>query len=69
MYYKYQIERLLSHCEIITETGCWIWTGCLANGYASASVDKTVVRVHKVMYEYYKEPVPDGLELHTTLVK
>lgn len=43
--------------------GCWQWTGALNNGYGIIGQDGTTRRVHRVVYEALRGPVPVGLDL------
>jgi len=57
-------QRFDDKYEIITESGCWIWTGSLfSSGYGAIwdNTHKNNRRAHKVSYELYKDTVPDGL--------
>lgn len=58
------LERLII-CEPTTlETGCWEWPHAVVhNGYGQASVAGWPRRVHRLVYEHFRGPVPDGLEL------
>lgn len=57
------IEKLLRDHVAITET-CWIWTGALKeNGYGQVRWFGKNKRAHKLFYECFKDPVPDGLVL------
>jgi hypothetical protein len=43
-------------------TGCWEWDGAKCNqGYGSVSLDGVVQRAHRVFYQLYKGPIPEGL--------
>jgi hypothetical protein len=55
------LDRLVAKIEK-TET-CWIWTGCLtAKGYGRITVrGKTVCFAHRVAYEQFVGPIPDGM--------
>lgn len=57
--------RLFSRLTIDAETGCLLWTGAInKNGYGYISLPgRTMARVHRVMYELFVGPIPDGLEL------
>jgi hypothetical protein len=47
--------------------GCWIWTGALRWGYGSIGGSRSVWGtryVHRVVWEEYHGPVPDGFEVH-----
>lgn len=56
-------ERLLRH--IAKRRGCWIWIGYVApNGYGYINVGKGIPRrVHRVSYEHFVGPIPDGLTI------
>ncbi|MFF5568085.1 HNH endonuclease signature motif containing protein [Streptomyces sp. NPDC012623] len=42
--------------------GCWQWTGYLMpNGYARISVDGERQYAHRISYEAFVAPIPDGL--------
>lgn len=52
--------RIAAKIEPVTETGCWIWLGALThNGYAHSNRG----RVHRVVYELLRGPIPPGHEL------
>ena len=45
-------------------TGCWIWTGSFAgSGYPTISVGGRKQAGHRVAYEAFIGPIPEGLEL------
>lgn len=57
-------ERLIEKVEIITETGCWIFTGALkTKGYGDLWRNGKVIGAHKISYEMFVGPVPDGLDV------
>lgn len=46
----------------VTESGCWIClSGSVGAGYAQFKVNGVQRRAHRVAYEAYKGPIPDGL--------
>lgn len=58
------IERLMRNVEMITESGCWIWMGAdKGNGYGMVRYHYKVFLTHRVSYEFFRGPIPDGLEL------
>lgn len=59
------IERFWEQVQPEPNTGCWLWTGCLAheNGYARFSVFGRQLQVHRWAYEYFVGPIPEGLHL------
>lgn len=57
-------ERLFSRLIIDPDTGCLLWTGHKTHdGYGLISIHGTNRVVHRVMYNLFAEPIPDGLEL------
>jgi len=58
-------ERVLSKLLIQPETGCLLWTGALTwNGYGNFMLpDRSNVRVHRLMYEWFAGPIPDGMQI------
>lgn len=64
------IETLLRKYVAITES-CWIWTGSVgSNGYGQAAWQRKNRRAHRVFYECFKGPIPEGLVLdHLCRVK
>lgn len=56
-------ERLFAR-RFITNTGCWLWTGRLTRkGYGQISVGNGMKQVHRVAYQEFVGPIPDGLTL------
>ena len=44
--------------------GCWLWTaGKNEKGYGTFSLDGEKRKAHRVAYEQYVGPIPDGLEI------
>ena len=57
-------ERFLHFVSPEPNTGCWLWTGEITRwGYAHLSYMGRKLRGHRVAYELYKGPIPEGLEL------
>lgn len=50
---------------VIDADGCWIWTGYVtADGYGRASRTRSTSTIaHRVAYEVFVGPIPDGLTL------
>jgi hypothetical protein len=44
-------------------SGCWLWTGSLANGYPSMCVDGKIEKMHRWSYEKYNGPLAGVHEL------
>jgi hypothetical protein len=48
-------------------TGCWIWQRSTSfNGYGQLWHDGRVQRAHRVFYQIYVGPIPDGLQIDHT---
>lgn len=43
--------------------GCWDGPGWLDKGYRRVRLNGRIVKVHRLVYEQLREPVPDGLVL------
>src|SRR5216683_4964393 len=49
----------------VTESGCWEWTrGHFADGYGAIRFDGGMRKVHRVAYELFVGPIPDGHHVH-----
>lgn len=56
-------DRLLRRAVYAT-SGCLEWTGCLTpDGYGQIKVAGRLTLTHRVSYEHFMGPVPDGLQL------
>jgi hypothetical protein len=54
-------ERLLAFVER-DPSGCWLWTACKSErGYGRIGVGGKALRAHRVAYEIFVGPIPDGL--------
>ena len=54
------LEEKMNNYEIVTETGCWIWMGCVnREGYGQVSVDGRLQRAHRVFFGLDK--IPKGM--------
>lgn len=61
---KSPVERFHKKVEPVTESGCWLWTArCDRAGYGRFWSGVTHVGAHRFAFEYFRGPVPDGLEL------
>lgn len=58
---KGRIERIVFY----SPDGCWLWTGQkrkdIDGGYGLIKIDGRITRAHRVSYETYKGPIPEGL--------
>jgi len=59
------ISRLNARIDI-DASGCWLWTGALGlHGYGRFKVSGAIgLPAHRVVYEAFREPIPDGHVLH-----
>ena len=56
-------ERIESRISI-NERGCWIWTGATNNkGYGRININRVLCYPHRLMYEIFFGPIPDGLKV------
>lgn len=56
-------DRLLAGIQI-SDTGCWIWQKATAkNGYGQIGHEGRTRSTHRLAYETFVGPVPEGLQL------
>ncbi len=56
------IERIMSRVEIVTESGCWIYTGPgETHGTINIKGRSGPAQVHRLMWEHHNGPIPKGL--------
>lgn len=60
---KPAIERFMRHVEMVTESGCWIWTGGLSSGYGNFHNGFTQCMAHRFSYESYRGPIANGMDI------
>lgn len=54
--------KFLSKISKSDETGCWMWSaGKTGQGYGAFSIDGKNRPAHRVSYELFKGPIPEGL--------
>lgn len=62
-------ERLLAKLDK-TDT-CWVWNAATHRGYGQIGIGRKVFYAHRVSYELYVGPIPEGMQLdhicHTPL--
>lgn len=57
-------ERFMQYIEKQPNGGCWLWTGGLSNGgYGKFQIDPKTRLAHRVAYEIFIGPVPEGAQL------
>jgi len=57
------IERFTEKYEPVTETGCWIWTAALSDGYGQIEEKGKFKWAHRISYEIHKGNIPAGLQI------
>lgn len=57
-------ERIKAKISIDGSTGCWTWKGRPSvQGYGKISIFNKVRNAHRVVYEFYKYKIPEGLHI------
>lgn len=59
-------SRLLDRSELgplWNGTRCWLWTGATRLGYAELSYEGTNRSGHRLAYELWRGPIPEGLQI------
>lgn len=59
-------SELEKRIEMIPESSCWYWIGSInkVNGYGYLTIsDHEKVPAHRVAYELFVNPIPEGLEI------
>lgn len=57
-------ERVLSRLIIEPGTGCLLWAGSVNNcGYGQTHDASGTLLVHRLMYEWFTGPIPEGLTI------
>ena len=55
------LDRFLSKIEIDENTGCWIWVAAKdGDGYGTIKFQGTQYRAHRLSYEHFVGPIPEG---------
>lgn len=58
------IDRFMSHVEMVTESSCWIWMASTSiYGYGSFGYENKTQGAHRVSWQLFKGPIPDGLHV------
>jgi hypothetical protein len=58
-----QLIARIESSVVLLESGCWIWMFSLKNGYGQLSVHDRSTYAHRLAYELYSGPIPDGLQV------
>jgi len=58
-------DRFYQKFQPVTESGCWIWTGCGGKQmrYGLISIRSRMRLAHRVSWELHFGPIPNGLEI------
>src|SRR4030095_828263 len=60
---KNTMELILAQFIVDPETSCWIWTRSkVKGGYGKVSFEGKRHLTHRLTYEHFKGPIPQGLE-------
>lgn len=58
-------SRITERSKVNAED-CWVWQRALLNGYGRIAVDRQTRYAHRVSYEAFHGPIPDGyVVMHT----
>lgn len=61
------VDRARFEAKFERTDGCWLWGRCVDRaGYGFFGLEGRTRRVHRVAYELYVGPIPDGLQLDHT---
>lgn len=57
-------DRIRSRVIVDPRTGCWIWQRALAgHGYGQIRIGQTAHYAHRIAYEHFVGPIPEGMTL------
>lgn len=63
-YLGLKLPKNLANKVIVTEAGCWEWTGAISNkGYAQVGIAGKTASAHRVVYRLMVGPIPEGMQL------
>ena len=58
------LERFIEKIHFDDKTGCWIWKGATyRKGYGQFYLKGDYYSAHRVSYEYFHHPIPEGLQI------
>jgi len=60
---KNAIERIITGV-VMTDSGCWEWTGHKNHGYGQITVEKRTVRTHRLIYKFFHGELVEGLQIN-----
>ena len=57
------VDRMLRD-NVDASSECWEWNGPIGhNGYSKATILKKTMLAHRVFYEHFKGPIPEGKQI------
>ena len=57
---KNSVDRMLV-ADVDTGQECWVWKSQLhTNGYGKTAINRRTLLAHRVFYEHFKGPIPEG---------
>lgn len=56
-------KRIVNKIDMRSPEDCWEWNAAKDNGYGKIRVAGSTVCAHRVVYELFVEPIPEGLQL------
>jgi hypothetical protein len=57
-------DRFMGKVIMIPESTCWYWSGGIDRyGYGQIKVSKRTRAAHRIAYELFNGPIPDGLQI------
>lgn len=60
---KPPLQRILDKLSPEPNTGCWLWLGFENRGYGYVWFDGNARRVHRIIYDLLREPIPEGMSV------
>lgn len=63
---KLKIEDVLGRLQIDPVTNCHIWTGTRRGFYGSVRWNGKSRAVHRIVWEHFRSPVPEGMQMDHT---
>ena len=60
--YAHRVGRMLVESSL-SELGCWLWKGATSKGYGRVRINGVLYQAHCVVYEFFVEPIPEGMDL------
>ena len=60
------MDRILAKLNKNAPGGCWTWTGAKCRGgygHGGQAQPRAMVKVHRVVWEHLRGPIPEGLQL------